>query len=253
MTIQMQGETLSGKQRELLQRDELFFETARRIFLDEGYHELTISRLAEATGFSRATLYDRFGSKEGLLVEVGIECQEELHGILQRASRFPGTPRERMMAVGEALRVYSARYSDNMRIVATISDEAIAKRVSDAQQARMRELDADMFRTLLEIIREATDKGDITFPEGLRGESLCFALWTMIDGCAAAMRGSAPLEEIGIADPIGDLLPSTHRLLDGYGWRPLLSEWDYEASMERICRFLDKALPTDARASSKAG
>jgi len=72
----------SGKQGELQQRDELHLEIAREIFLKEGYHNLSISRLSRATGFTRPTLYERFHSKEQLLVELGLRCQQELIALL---------------------------------------------------------------------------------------------------------------------------------------------------------------------------
>ncbi|MFA6244930.1 MAG: TetR/AcrR family transcriptional regulator [Candidatus Hydrogenedentales bacterium] len=243
------GNVFRGKRGELLQRDELFFETARRIFLEEGIHELTISKLADLTGFSRATLYDRFGSKEGLLVELGIECQLELRAMLQRAAGYPGGSREQIQAVSIAMHDYSARYSDSMRIVATIGDESIASRVSEAKQARMREIDTDMFRILLRIVHRALDEGDLKLPAGFRPEALCLVIWAMADGCAAAMRGSAPLEEFGIQDPLGELMMGGPWFLDGWGWRPLSSDWDYEGSMVRIRAFLDGEAPSESKAT----
>ena len=65
-------DSLEGKQRELQHRDELHLEIARTIFLEEGYHSLTISRLAKATGSARRTLYERFHCKEELLVARGL-------------------------------------------------------------------------------------------------------------------------------------------------------------------------------------
>ncbi|MBX7256059.1 MAG: TetR/AcrR family transcriptional regulator [Candidatus Hydrogenedentes bacterium] len=252
-SIESQGKPVRGKQRELLQRDAMFFEVARRIFLDEGIHELTVSRLADVTGFSRATLYDRFGSKEGLLVELGIACQRELLASMQRALLFPGHPRERLMAVSEAMAIYSERYSDNMRILATIGDESIAKRVSEVQQAQMRAIDADMFRVLLTITQDAVAKGDLVLPEGFRPESLCFLFWTMADGIAAAMRGSAPLEEFAITEPVKELLKCAQWFLDGWGWRPLATEWDYAATMRRAYEFLEQETQTEAIESSQPG
>lgn len=230
----------TGKQRELLRRDEYFLETARRIFLEEGYHALTMNRLAEITRFSRPTLYDRFGSKEGLLLEMGIRCQEELFRLVHRAANFPGRPRERMLAVGEAIRSYSRRYGDNMRIVAIISDEALAEKISPEQHARMRQLDRDGFNLLVRIVRDAETDGSLSLPDTVRPESLCLALWAVIDGCGAAMRGSAPLDFIGVTDPLYEVQESIQRMFDGYGWRPLTSEWDYDETLRRVKRYLQQ-------------
>jgi hypothetical protein len=42
------------------------------------------------------------------------------------------------------------------------------------------------------------------------------------------------MEQQGIAAPINTLRKSCHALLDGFGWRPLSAEWDFEASRQRI-------------------
>ena len=48
---------LAGKQRELLERHELFLEVGRAQLLEDGYEGLTIARIAETTGFSKGTVY----------------------------------------------------------------------------------------------------------------------------------------------------------------------------------------------------
>ena len=61
---------LTGKQRELAQRDELFLQVARDLLLEGGYHGLTMAAIAKTTGFAKATLYQRFESKDALVVEL---------------------------------------------------------------------------------------------------------------------------------------------------------------------------------------
>ncbi|NIA16613.1 MAG: TetR family transcriptional regulator [Nitrospiraceae bacterium] len=229
-----QTQQLKGRERELWQRDGQHLEIARKIVLEEGFRHLTIGRLAKITGFSRATFYQRFGCKEGLVFELGIRCQRELVKIMSEASRFPGRSRERMMAVGEAFNHYSTRFTDNMRILAVISSQTIIEKTSERQQALAVELDTQMFRILQGIVEDAIVDGDLVMPEGTRPQTLCFGLWVMIDGWTSAVRGSAPLREVDIANPMGELLESAHRMLDGFGWRPLTEEWDYDTTRRRI-------------------
>ena len=63
---------LKGKQREILEREKLFLEVARALFLRDGFHGVTIGRIARETGFSKGTIYQRFSCKEELIVELGI-------------------------------------------------------------------------------------------------------------------------------------------------------------------------------------
>jgi hypothetical protein len=47
-------------------------------------------------------------------------------------------------------------------------------------------------------------------------------------------RISSPPPAAGVGDPRVVLRRMGGRLLDGLGWRPLSSEWDYRATMARI-------------------
>ena len=229
-----QTHELKGRERELWQRDGQHLEIARKIVLEEGFRYLTIGRLAKITGFSRATFYQRFGCKEGLVFEMGLRCQRELVKVMAKASRFSGRSRERMMAVGEAINHYSDRFTDNMRILAVISSQTIIEKASESQRALAVGLDMRMFGVLQDIVEDAIECGDLVMPEDTRPQTLCFTLWAMIDGWTSAVRGSAPLQEVGIPNPMTELFESAQRMFDGYGWQPLTSEWDYDATRRRI-------------------
>ena len=48
------------------------------------------------------------------------------------------------------------------------------------------------------------------------------------------MGSDAPLTALGIQDPMKALKISMHAVLDGFGWRPFSSEWDYHKTSERV-------------------
>ncbi len=226
--------TLAGKQRELHQRDEMHLEMAREIFLREGYHNLTISNLARATGFARPTLYERFHSKEELIFELGLRCQRELVTLLRQASAFVGRPRERMVSIGETFRYFTDRYANDLRISNFSGTEIVQERVSAALRRQHAELDTQIFEIVREIIDDAVREGDLVFRPGMSAQALTLTLVALIDGLALAIRGSIPLDEVGVTDPASDLFRNVHVLFDGYGWRPLYDEWDYEDTKRRI-------------------
>ena len=223
-----------GKERELLTRDELYFDIAHRIFLGEGFHTLTLGRVAEDTGFSRATVYDRFGCKENLIAELGIQCGRELLGVMEHALEFSGRARERMFAVGESISHDPQLFVRNMRILRTIDAETVLPRVSPALQTEMSGVKKCVFATLLRPIEEGVAAGDLKLGPGEKPQALCFTLWTMVDGWAAAMTGGAPLVAMSLADPLTALRQHIRYLFDGVGWRPLSREWDYDETARRI-------------------
>jgi len=239
---------LSGKQREIQERHELFLEVARTHLLDDGYEGLTISGIAEATGFSKGTVYQRFSRREELVVELGTRSRKRLHRMWERAARFPGKSRERIVAFGETFLHFSRHYPDDMRILALITAESILEKVSEEQRSEMDALDARMFEIMLDIVEEAIEQGDLVLGQGSTPQTVCLSLWALADGYFAAARGSVPLETAGIPDPMEQLVRSGHYILDGYGWRPLHNEWDYEETSRRIRATIvaDEAEPASA-------
>jgi hypothetical protein len=146
-----------------------------------------------------------------------------------------------MLAIGEAIVQYVGLYPNDQRILKIIDSELILARVGDERRAEMNDHDVRMFALVLEIISEAVDVGDLVLRAGATPEGLCLAFWMMMDGAFAAGMGSAPLEDVGIANPVAEAVRSSHYLLDGYGWRPLSQEWDYEATATRIRAHLTHA------------
>lgn len=224
-----------GKQRELQQRDELCLEIARRVFLEEGYHSLSISRLAKATGFSRPTLYERFSSKEELIVELGLRCQGELVALLQKAGAFRGRSRERIVVIGEVIRHYWDRYADDMRISNFSATDVVLEKVSDDLQRQHTAFDMQIFRLIEDIVEDAVREGDLVLRDDTPARALTLTLISLVNGVASALRGSV-MDELNIRDPLSALMANVHVLFDGYGWRPLSSEWDYDGTAQRAAQ-----------------
>lgn len=219
--------TLSGKQREIQEREELFLELARRIFLQEGYHALTIGRIARLTGFSKGTVYQRFACKEELMMELAIRACEDMIALMQQVAGIRGRPRERIVAIGRAIELYAGRYFESLTIMAVIQEETIMDRVPAAQRQRKTDLELRFFDILIGIVRDAVDAGDLKMPTRCTAQSIALSLWALIDGWGHAVRGAVPLKHLGLGDAVVDVLRSAQFLMDGYGWRPLYRDWDY--------------------------
>src|SRR5687767_9438195 len=55
---------------------ERVLEAARRMIREDAFHSATMDELAAAAGVSRATVFNRFGSKLGVLQELFTRCME---------------------------------------------------------------------------------------------------------------------------------------------------------------------------------
>jgi len=226
--------TLRGKQKEIQAREAHFMRIAREILLREGYQGVSISRVAEETRFSKGTVYQIFASKEELITALGMQCRVTLLETIRKAASFAGRTRERMVVIGEAMAFYSKYHADDQRILKLIDAETVLERVPRNQQEKMKGYDVQIFQVLLGIVQDAIAEGDLVLRRDSTAQGLCFTFWAMIDGSFAASMGAAPLDEAGISDPTAEVVRNGHYLMDGYGWRPLYDEWDYEATARRI-------------------
>ncbi|MFE5817179.1 TetR/AcrR family transcriptional regulator [Streptomyces sp. NPDC056479] len=108
-------------------------EAAERLFYERGIHAVGVDLIAAEAGVTKKTLYDRFGSKERIVVEYLTGRDERWRAFLARylddhLDPVPATPRARVLAVFDASRAWSAEYGSKgcsmVNAHAEISDPA---------------------------------------------------------------------------------------------------------------------------------
>ena len=70
----------------------------KKIFFESGYQVASVDRIAEAAGTTKRTVYDHFGSKDGLLAEVVALASRELTDALPTPDAVPKEPWEGLRA-----------------------------------------------------------------------------------------------------------------------------------------------------------
>ena len=155
-----------GKHRELVQRDEIFLSLAREIIVKEGLHLLTMSRLAEVSGFTRGTLYQRYGSREGVLLELWLQSVAELTALMEKAFEYDGLTRERVTAATEVVKHYYEQHPENLRLMGAVGSEDVTKRITEDQSMRMAEVDERAAGLLGPLTEEAIESGELVLPPG---------------------------------------------------------------------------------------
>ncbi|SBU95005.1 transcriptional regulator, TetR family [Streptomyces sp. MnatMP-M77] len=82
---------------------------AERLFYDRGIHAVGVDLIAAEAGVTKKTLYDRFGSKEQIVVEYLADRDERWRAFLaERLDAAPPAPRARILAVLDASRTWMA-------------------------------------------------------------------------------------------------------------------------------------------------
>lgn len=92
----MANKQLSRKERERLQHRQEILDTSLKLFSEQGFHNVSMQQIAEASEFAVGTLYNFFDSKEALFDELSRSCGERITNKLIAILDGPGTEGERL-------------------------------------------------------------------------------------------------------------------------------------------------------------
>lgn len=226
---------LSRKRREIEERERQILEQARAILLERGYLGLTMDRVARATEVSKGTVYQHFACKEEILIALSIKVMDAHRELFERGATFPGRPRERMVGIGVAQELFVRLYPEDFRASLIIKTASIRGKTSVERQARLKSCEQSCISIGGGLIRDAIAQGDLTLPRDTGPETLIFALWSLSFGGQALVATDTPLAGLGIDTPYEAISRNCHAIMDGYQWKPLFHEWDYQAVRQRIC------------------
>ncbi|HPF40610.1 MAG TPA: TetR/AcrR family transcriptional regulator [Phycisphaerae bacterium] len=224
---------MTRKQREIREREQQILAVARQMLLERGYLGLNMDRIAEAIGYSKGTVYQHFSSKEDLLAALCVQTKQKRVEFFEKAMRFDGRPRERMTAISLAHELFISQFPDYSRSDELLNIESIFAKASERQQEAMREVEGRCVDTVCGIAKDAVACGDLVLPADWNIYDMTYGLYGMSYGCRAAIKNCTALHDLMSPDDRAVLRRNQEALLDGWGWRPLSSEWDYEATRRR--------------------
>ena len=228
--------TSARRLRDNQQREALILDVARGMLLESGYLGLHMDRIAEATEYSKGTIYQHFSCKEEVMIALCIQNVEKQVGLFERAALFRGRSRERLSAIAEAFEIFVQLYPQHFQITQIIFNASIRDKTSAERQAHLQRSSDRLTATMTGIIRDAIAQGDLQLPPWSSPEILTFGLWSMAFGAHVLMAADKPHDALGIEEAREALYSNYHALLDGLGWRPLTRDWDYQKTFERIRR-----------------
>lgn len=212
-------------------RERWILDASRRLFLEEGWDGFSIEGIAERIDCSRALVYAHYANKEEILLALAIESKQKRVKLLEHTLRFAGRARERMVAV-DLLEGYLAEADIPIEIMVTTA--RLRAKTSDERQRRLKALELRLHLIGGGIVREAVGAGDLELPPHTSPDQLYFSLWSTVWGATAIGRSDFPHAEAGVPEPAHTARRSLVIMLDGFGWRPLSSDWDYRETGRRV-------------------
>jgi AcrR family transcriptional regulator len=229
--------TASRKQREIRERELRLLDVARGMLVRRGFAGLTMDDLAAATEYSKGVVYQHFKSKEDLVVALAVQSLKERKARFDRALQFEGRSRERMLAIGVAEELFVRLHPQHFHSEQVIKLAALHERASAERLEQLMIEERGCFANALSVVLEGIDRRDLVLPADVQPADVVFGLWSINFGCFTLLETDrAFLQSQGIASSFGTVRMCCHAMLDGFGWKPLSHEWDYEATQRRVMR-----------------
>jgi AcrR family transcriptional regulator len=228
--------TLTRKQREIQSREGRILEVARSMIVQDGYHGMSMDRIAEALEYSKGTIYQHFSCKEDVLMALVNQAVERRLDLFRQAAAFRGGSRERMTAIGAACEVFFELYPDHFHIEHVIRVSSVKEKTSEQRRLCLETAESRCSEIVRGVIQDAVRAGDLVLADDYGVEQLAFGLWSITFGGYSIAASSPSLTSLGIDDPILAIRNNCNRLLDGVGWKPLRSEVDLSPLADRLKR-----------------
>ena len=230
--------TLSRKERERQEREGKILLLARGMLDEVGYLGLSMDRIATQMEYSKGTIYQHFQNKEEIILALANEALETRLAMFQRASTWSGAScsRDRMAAIGAAAEKFVEQYPHHFAVEQIVRSASIWEKTSEERRQFMQACEGRCMQIVGGIVRDGLAHGDLELPEERSAEDVVFGLWSLNFGAYTIVTSSESLEENGIRNPIAALRHNQNLMLDGYNWRPLYSEKNYDETMDQVKR-----------------
>jgi uncharacterized DUF497 family protein len=158
--------------------------------------------------------------------------------LFERAYRYDGRPRERVVALGEAEELYFRLYPHHYRALQTIRIASQLGRMASSSEDHVYRCECRLISFLMRIILDGLKSGDLQLKDHQRPSELAFTLWSLAFGARALMDTGVATHQLGIEDGFRVVRDATELLLDALHWAPLSVEWDYGKTRRRVRKLL---------------
>lgn len=225
---------MSRKQREIANRHALFLEIAESILADEGFHLLSMERIAEIAEYSKGTVYQHFTCKEEILIQLCIKCMTQLNKLFITAEQFDGTQRDRIIAAFYAHQLWSRTGNNRTDMLMHLSMHGVREKVTERSLQQHDELEQNLVGLVNRIVQQAIDNGELPKHKHMQPAEIVFGIWSLNSGGQMLQQSDLPLEDFGVSNADMSLLRMLNVVLDGLNWQPLHNETQFKKLLKKF-------------------
>ncbi len=237
-------QVLSRKQREIQDREQQILALARPILVREGYQSLSMDRLAADMEYAKGTLYNHFPNKEEIVAALAIESLELRRKIFEAAATCSPHSRYRMTAIGCACDLYARECQSHFAVEQMLRNAVIWEKSSKKRHALIQACELRTMSIVAGVVRDAMAVGDLMLPAQMTAEEFVFGFWALTYGSHTLISSSPSLPEIGVNNPVRSIRYHGWTLMNGYGWKPLVSFEATEQIMLQVENRIRLHVPT---------
>ncbi len=235
---------LTRKERLVAERHNLFLTIARQMMHDEGFHQLSMDRVADAAEYSKGTVYQHFPNKEEMLIQLCNRSMSSLLSYGQRAVDYPGNHRERCLAFMFAHELWQSIEPEDICMMHNLHTDGLMDKVSVKSREIHDQFENAILGQVSSIVQDAKDARDLP-NSSLNAQEMVFGLWSLCHGGQLLRSYDLPLDQIGIRNPGRTLTVIAQAALNGFGWQPLMNE---DQTDELLTKFKNEYFRTEIEA-----
>lgn len=238
----------SRKQREIQQRHELILDIAKDLIASEGFANFRMDRIAEIAEYSKGTIYQHFQCKEEVLAHLCIRGIGIWKSFFERALKFEGLARERLLALHLGHDLYAKLYPIEYAGIYMVKSAGIREKISKETHAAIDLLISELMGLVVVVVDDGVKNHDVTLPKGFSPLDMVYGFWATHYGHLVFEHFNFAYGSMGVSDRIQILRGWLRLVLDGLPWRPLSTEHDYAAVAQNI---YDQVYPEESKRLSR--
>ena len=168
--------TKERKQRDKKDMTDSVLDAAMKLFLSQGYKNVTLRKIADEIEYSPATIYLYFKDKEEILLALQTRAFEKFY-TAQKSVQNIEDPVQRLMAHGEVYIKFAIENPEQYDLM-FIMEQPLIKKPEEWHTGM------NSYDLLRQNVKECTDRGLLKFDNY---EAASFALWAFVHGIASIL------------------------------------------------------------------
>ncbi|MFK5948790.1 MAG: TetR/AcrR family transcriptional regulator [Methylococcales bacterium] len=231
---EMNRQADKAKSQKFLDREHCLVTLALKIMHKDGNSSLSMETLTAQSDYSKGTIYNHFSCKEDLLSAISIQSMVQLKDLFSRAILFKGNTRERLIAIQFAYLVHAQLNPEQFMCILTCKTTAVTEKASHQRQQICVNKENEILDLFNALVKEAEINHELNInqPNGL--QLVTFCNWSVSFGSLALLMHIEDSQVTNTLDLQEAFLHNICMMLDGVGWKPHSSQWDYNKTINRI-------------------